>query len=154
MIETETAAELESHVGESIGASDWVRIEQENVDRFADLTGDRNWIHVDVERARKEMPDGRTIAHGLYVLSLGPSLKDQVYRVRRRARGLNYGYDRVRFVRPVQTGDWIRLVLTVAAVTPHRRGTRIDMVHDFEARESGAVAVSAHNILLIETPDA
>ena len=149
MIEVELPRDLAAYENQTIGRSRPTRIDQGMIDRFADLTGDHHWIHVDTERAAKEMPDGKTIAHGLLVLSLAPSLKDDVFRIRRRGSGLNYGYDRVRFIRPVQVDDVVRLAVTVLAVSDHRAGTRIEMRHEVEDAESGAVAISAQNIILI-----
>ena len=150
LIEVELPRHLAAYENQMIGRSRPASIDQTMIDRFADLTGDHHWIHVDVERAAREMPDGKTIAHGLLVLSLAPSLKDDVYRIRRRGAGLNYGYDRVRFIRPVQVGDAIQLAVTVLAVSPHRAGTKIEMRHDIENAETGDPAISAHNIVLIK----
>jgi acyl dehydratase len=150
LIEVELPRDLAAYENETIGRSGATRIDQGMIDRFADLTGDHHWIHVDIERAAKEMPDGRTIAHGLLVLSLAPSLKDEVFRIRRRGSGLNYGYDRVRFVRPVQVDDSVRLSVTVLAVSGHRAGTKIEMRHDIENAATGEVVISAHNIVLIK----
>ena len=149
MIEVELPRDLAAHEGRLIGRSGPTRIDQGMIDRFADLTGDHHWIHVDGGRAAKEMPDGKTIAHGLLVLSLATSLKDQIFAIRRRGSGLNYGYDRVRFIRPVQVGDAVRLAVTILGVADHRAGTRIEMRHDIENAETGEVAISAHNIILI-----
>src|ERR1700748_1441233 len=90
----ETVASL---AGQEIGVSDWVEITQDRINAFADATGDHQWIHVDVERAKKEMPGGKTIAHGYLTLSLVPRLAQTIYRVERRSRGLNYGSNRIRF---------------------------------------------------------
>src|SRR5207244_4058324 len=84
----------------------------------ADATGDHQWIHVDVERAKREMPDGKTIAHGWLTLSLVPRLASTVYRVKHRSRGLNYGANRVRFTGMVPAGSRIRLRLAIKSVEP------------------------------------
>lgn len=149
MIEVELGQDLAAHVGKRIGQSRPVLINQEMIDRFADLTDDHHWIHVDTERAAREMPDGKTIAHGLLVLSFAPKLKDDTYQIRRRGKGLNYGYDRVRFIRPVQVGDSVRLAVTILSVEPHRAGTRIAAQHDIENAATGEVVISAQNIVLI-----
>src|SRR5690606_28696175 len=96
MLTVERTIELKAHAGEVLGSSDWITVGQEAIDTFARVTGDDHWIHVDRERASREMPGGRTIAHGLYLLSLIPFLQRSIYAVRRRGRGLNYGYDRIR----------------------------------------------------------
>src|SRR5207245_6304820 len=79
------------------------------IDRFADATGDHQWIHVDVERARREMPGGKTIAHGYLTLSLVPRMAATLLEVTRRSRGINYGSNKIRFISPVPAGSRIRL---------------------------------------------
>ena len=91
---------LKAKVCEHLGYSDWVEITQDQVNRFADATGDHQWIHVDVERCKREMPGGKTIAHGWLTLSLVPRLASTLYRVKQRSRGINYGANRVRFTSP------------------------------------------------------
>ena len=106
--------ELAAAVGTEIGASEWLTIEQDRIDQFADATGDHQWIHVDPERA-KEGPFGTTIAHGYLTLSLLPLLCGEIYRVDGVRMGLNYGLNKVRFVNPVRVGSAVRAVLTVAS---------------------------------------
>jgi acyl dehydratase len=149
LIEVELPQDLAAYAKQRIGRSHPAPIDQGMIDRFAELSGDRHWVHVDTERAAREMPEGKTIAHGLLLLSLAPTLKDDVYRIRRRGKGLNYGYDRVRFIRPVQVGDAVRLAVTVLAVERHRAGTRIEVLHELENDATGEVVLSAHNILLV-----
>jgi acyl dehydratase len=108
-------AELTAAVGEQIGASDWLVIEQERIGQFAAATGDHQWIHVDEERA-KTGPFGSTIAHGFLTLSLLPALLAQIYRVEGVRMGINYGLNRVRFINPVRVGSAVRAVMTVEAV--------------------------------------
>jgi acyl dehydratase len=100
--------ELKAAVGSEIGVSDWVEVTQERIDRFAEATGDFQWIHVDVERARREMPGGATIAHGYLTLSLVPLLLKGVLRHDGLRNSLNYGSNRVRFTAPVPAGSRIR----------------------------------------------
>ena len=118
MLEVERAADLKAYEGQEIGVSDWYTVTQEQIDKFADATGDHQWIHVDVERARKEMPGGKTIAHGWLTLSLVPRLASTLYRVKHRSRGINYGANRVRFTGMVPAGSKIRLRLKIKAVEP------------------------------------
>jgi acyl dehydratase len=96
-------------VGESLGSSDWVQITQERVDTFADATGDHQWIHVDVDRARAESPYGGPIAHGYLSLSLLPMLGWQTYAVEGAKLGVNYGSNKVRFPSAVPVGSRLRL---------------------------------------------
>ena len=86
MIEVERAADLQNYVGQEIGVSDWFTVDQAIIDKFAEATGDHQWIHVDVARAEREMPGGKTIAHGYLTLSLVPRLGQTIYRVKHRAR--------------------------------------------------------------------
>ena len=87
MFEVETPKDLLQHVGRELGPSDWMTVDQAMIDKFAEATGDHQWIHVDVERARKEMPGGKTIAHGYLTLSLVPRLAATLTRVKKRSRG-------------------------------------------------------------------
>ncbi|WP_244815258.1 MaoC family dehydratase [Caballeronia sp. Lep1P3] len=100
-------AELEALVGEGIGTSDWLTIDQSRVNLFADATGDHQWIHVDVERA-KAGPFGGTIAHGFLTLSLMPAFLATAFQIRETKSGLNYGLDKVRFIAPVKVGTRVR----------------------------------------------
>lgn len=105
----ETGAEMAQHVGTVLGTSDWVTLDQQKIDAFAELTGDDHWIHVDVARAANEMPEGKTIVHGFLILSLIPFMQRSVFSIRQRGKGLNYGCNRVRFIRPVPVGARVRL---------------------------------------------
>jgi len=91
-------------------------VDQAMIDKFADATGDHQWIHVDVERARREMPGGTPIAHGYLTLSLVPRLAITLLQVRKRSRGLNYGSNKVRFTSPVPAGSRVRLRQRIANV--------------------------------------
>jgi acyl dehydratase len=99
--------ELKAAVGEPLGSSDWVTIEQKQVDTFAEATGDHQWIHVDTEKA-KGGPFGTTIAHGFLTLSLAPVFGWQVYKVENVKMGINYGLNKVRFTSPVPVGSRLR----------------------------------------------
>lgn len=125
MLEVERPADLVAYAGKEIGVSDWYIVTQEQIDKFADATGDHQWIHVDVERCKKEMPGGKTIAHGWLTLSLVPRLASTIYRVKNRSRGINYGANRVRFTGPVPSGGRIRLRLTVKSVEKVEGGVRV-----------------------------
>ncbi len=94
--------------GEEVGLSDWVVIDQNRIDLFAEATDDFQWIHVDVDRAGREMPDGKTIAHGYLTLSLIPALTGDFVEIRNLERGINLGVNKVRFYTPVQVGDRVR----------------------------------------------
>src|SRR5690242_20758176 len=100
--------DLASLAGQELGASEWMTITQERINQFADATGDHQWIHVDVERAKKEMPGGKTIAHGYLTLSLIPWLTGGMLRVEGVTRGINYGSNKVRFTNMVTVGSRVR----------------------------------------------
>jgi len=106
----EDAKKLE---GEEVGVSDWVIIDQHRIDQFAEATGDYQWIHVDTERAAKEMPNGKTIAHGYLTLALIPALTGNFVEVRNLARAINFGLNKVRFYAPVTVGAKLRARATV-----------------------------------------
>jgi len=109
------ATELKDLVGQDIGASSWVTIEQDRIDKFAEATGDHQWIHVDPERA-KDGPFGSTIAHGYLTLSLIPALGWEVYTIEGARLSVNYGLNKLRFITPVKVGSRVRAHLTLAAV--------------------------------------
>jgi acyl dehydratase len=99
--------------GEEVGLSDWIIIDQNRIDQFAEATSDHQWIHVDTERAAKEMPDGKTIAHGYLTLSLIPALTIKFVHFENLARAINFGVNKVRFYAPVPVGVRVRARATV-----------------------------------------
>jgi acyl dehydratase len=103
-----TFAELPGLAGEELGVSRWFEVDQARIDRFAEATGDFQWIHVDTARAAAELPGGRTIAHGYLTLSLVPLMVHDAYHLEGVGRGLNYGLNRVRFPAPVPAGSRLR----------------------------------------------
>ena len=102
--------EFASHLGEELGHSEWLAIDQERINLFADATLDHQWIHVDTERAKTESPYKSTIAHGYLTLSLLPHLWDEIIQVNNIKMLVNYGMDKMRFGQPVITGSRVRLV--------------------------------------------
>ena len=147
MLELERAADLKAYEGKEIGASEWYTVTQEQIDKFADATGDHQWIHVDVERAKREMPGGKTIAHGWLTLSLVPRLASTLYRVKHRSRGINYGANRVRFTGVVPAGSRIRLRLAIKSVEPvDNGGTRITSEGTMELEGSARPVLVAETI--------
>lgn len=112
----EQPKDLAQHIGKELGPSEWMTIDQAMIDKFADATGDHQWIHVDVERAKKEMPGGKTIAHGFLTLSLVPRMASTLITISKRSRGINYGSNKVRFTSPVPAGARIRLRQVIKAV--------------------------------------
>lgn len=108
-------AEFKAAIGTEVGVSDWIEITQDRIDKFAEATGDEQWIHVDVERAARESPGGTTIAHGLLSLSLIPTFIRSIIGVKGLKNTLNYGANRIRYLSPVPTGSRLRGRVTVMA---------------------------------------
>ena len=149
MLEVERGSDLTAYVGQEIGVSDWYTVTQEQIDKFADATGDHQWIHVDVERARTETPGGKTIAHGWLTLSLVPRLASTLYRVKQRSRGINYGANRVRFTGPVPAGSRIRLHLTIKDVEKVEGGVRVTNESSMEIEGGSRPVLVAETIGMV-----
>ncbi|OEV03200.1 MaoC family dehydratase [Streptomyces oceani] len=127
--------ELRAAVGEELGVSDWLEIDQNRVDLFADATGDHQWIHVDPQRA-KDGPFGTTIAHGYLTLSLLPALVPQVMTLTGMRMGVNYGVNKVRFPSVVPVGARLRARATLTEVTEAGEGVQVTATVTVE-REGG-----------------
>jgi acyl dehydratase len=125
MSTTATIAELPSLKGKDLGTSPWIEVTQDRVNTFADATDDHQWIHVDVERAKKESPFGGPIAHGYLTLSLLIPLWSQVLTVTDATMGVNYGLNKVRFPSPVPVGGKIRLRATLTDVEEIKGGLQL-----------------------------
>ena len=133
---TTTIAALPSLKGQELGTSDWFEVTQERVNTFAEATGDHQWIHVDVERAKAESPFGGPIGHGYLTLSLVVPMYSQVLRVSDATMGVNYGLNKVRFPAPVPVGSRIRLTATLDDVTEIAGGLQLTIGAVIE-REGG-----------------
>lgn len=123
--------ELKSNVGEHIGYSEWHQITQEQVNTFAEATGDHQWIHVDVERATAG-PFGGPIAHGYLTLSMGPMFSPQILTVGDISMGVNYGLNKVRFMSPVPVGANLRMGAKLVSVDDIAGGAQVTMEFVFE----------------------
>jgi acyl dehydratase len=131
-----TMATIADYAGREIGLSGWTTIDQSRIDEFADCTGDKQWIHVDVERARRESPFGATIAHGYLTLSVAASLAIEAGVIPAdAAAALNYGLDKVRFLAPVKAGSRVRNRIVLLAA---------------EAKGSGRTLITLQNTIEIE----
>ena len=108
--------EMRALVGQTVGPSDWREVTQELIDKFAEVTGDHQWIHVDVERAKTDSPFGKTIAHGNLTLSMIDGFRDQLFSATGFTMGVNYGWNKVRFPAPVPSGSRIRASLETVSV--------------------------------------
>jgi acyl dehydratase len=123
--------ELRAKVGEELGVSEWHEVTQDEIDAFADATGDHQWIHVDPERAA-ETPFGSTIAHGLYTLSLGPRFTFALFTIEGFAFGLNYGYNKVRFPAPLPVDSRVRMRAILSSVDDVPGGVQLTITQTFE----------------------
>lgn len=124
--------EFASHLGQELGCSEWLSVDQERINLFADATLDHQWIHVDVDRAKRESQYKNTIAHGYLTLSLLPYMWDQIIEVRNIKMLVNYGMDKMRFGLPVVTGSRIRLVTTLHGITNLRGICRAEIAFRIE----------------------
>jgi acyl dehydratase len=138
-----SVADLERMRGQRVGESAWRTVTQELVDDFARVSGDHQWIHVDPERARRESPFGTTVAHGFLTLSLLSSLSAEVISMQNPRFGLNYGFDRVRFVSPVPVGSQIRGTFAIEDVRRLDDGAQITWRAEVEIRDAPKPALSA-----------
>jgi acyl dehydratase len=143
---TTTMAELPSLKGQELGTSQWIEITQERVNTFADATDDHQWIHVDVERAKRESPFGGPVAHGYLTLSLLIPLWSQVLTVTDATTVINYGLDKVRFPSPVPVGGKIRLTATLTDVAEAKGGLQVTVSAVIELEGSDKPACVAEPI--------
>jgi acyl dehydratase len=148
-MKTATFEELPSLAGQEMGVSDWVLIDQDRINKFADATGDHQWIHIDVERAKTEMPGGKTIAHGYLTLSLIPMLGAQIMRITGVSRGINYGSNKVRFTNMVQVGSRVRGRQKILSVEPKSGGVQMTSEMTIEIEGQDRPACVAETIGLI-----
>lgn len=148
MLSFERPTDLIPCAGQKLGTSEWVLIDQAIIDAFAEATGDRSWFHVDPERAKHEMPGGRTIAHGFLTLSLFAHMSSTIYEIRQRRRGVNYGMNRLRFTAPVPAGSRVRLHETLKAAEAIEGGVRLTLDCTVEIEGEQRPAMLAEMIVL------
>ena len=148
MLTVDRPADMKAHIGKMIGTSEWILVNQTMINKFADATGDHQWIHVDVERAKRELPGGTTIAHGYLTLSLVAMLQSQTHNIKKRSRGINYGSDRVRFTAPVPSGSRIRLHQKLLKVEDIEGGVRMTFDSQMEIEGQTRPALIAETIAL------
>ena len=144
-----TFEELPSLVGQETGVSDWVAIDQDRINKFADATGDHQWIHVDVARAAKEMPGGKTIAHGYLTLSLIPWLTGDFLNIAGMTRGINYGSNKIRFTNMVPVGSRVRARSKLTAVEPKAGGMQLTNEVTIEIDGQSRPACVAETIAIV-----
>jgi acyl dehydratase len=143
-----TLDEVAAASGEELGTSEWLSIEQDRVDRFAEATGDHQWIHVDPERAASG-PFGGTIAHGYLTLSLVPFLGSQVFALETPGAKLNYGVNKVRFPNPVLVGKRVRAHVTLADVADLPAGKQLTLRYTVEIEGETKPACVAETVVLL-----
>lgn len=140
--------EIAAAAGEELGVSEWVGITQDRIDMFADATGDRQWIHVDPERAA-DGPFGATIAHGYLTLSLIPFLGAQVFAFAGDMARVNYGLNKVRFVTPVTVRSKLRSRVAMLDVADIEKGQQVTLQHTIEIRGTDKPACVAETVTLL-----
>lgn len=154
MVIIERPRDLAQWVGKPFPTQGWLTITQEMIDKFADATGDHQWIHCDPERAGRESPFGTTIAHGYLILSLLGRLQPEIYEVHSVKNAINYGVNKLRFLTPVKCGAKVRLQETPSAVEPIKGGVRLvsEVAIEIDG-ESKPAAVAEVIFLLFEQSD-
>ncbi|GAB4037954.1 MaoC family dehydratase [Spirosoma gilvum] len=149
MLTFKNLTELAAHTGQSLGSTDYLVITQEMVNRFAEATGDYQWIHTDPERAIHESPYKTPIAHGFLTLSLAPRLMAQLYKVTSVKMGINYGANKIRFTNAVPVGSKLRLNARLINVEPQANGSRVITECIFEIENQPKPACIAELITLL-----
>jgi acyl dehydratase len=140
--------EIAEAQGQELGVSEWVAITQDRIDMFADATGDRQWIHVDPERAA-DGPFGATVAHGYLTLSMLPFLGAQVFAFAGNVARVNYGLNKVRFVAPVRVGSKVRSKVDLLEVADIDKGQRVTLQHTIEIKGGDRPACVAETVTLL-----
>lgn len=133
--------EFAAHLGEVLGTSDWLEVDQDRINLFADATLDHQWIHVDVEKAKEESPYKSTIAHGYLTLSLLPYLWNQIIEVNNLKMMVNYGMDKMKFGQAVVTGSSVRLVTTLQSIVNLRGTCKAEIKFVIEIKDSKKPAI-------------
>ena len=146
MREIHNLAELKSLVGQEVATSDWVEVTQQRINTFAEATGDLQWIHIDVERSKRESPFGGPIAHGFLTLSLLPMLMQNAITMTNVKMGVNYGLNKVRFVSPVPAGSKVRAKMRLLSVEDIKDGAQMTWEVTIEREGSDRPACVAESI--------
>ena len=142
--------DLLGHINHNLGYGGWILIDQKKINEFASISGDHQWIHVDTDRAVNEMPDGKTIAHGLLTLCMSADLAGNVLKIEQLKQSINYGIDKVRFTSPVKVGTKIRMNSVIEDVTERDNGViylKIKRVVEMEDGERPAMVASTISLL-------
>jgi acyl dehydratase len=149
MVTIQSPSEIQNYIDKPLTPSEWYHVTQDKINKFADATSDHQWIHVNEERAKKEMPDGKTIAHGYYMVSLLPKLAAQNAEIKNTSRTLNYGSDKVRFINMVKVGSYVRLNRTIISCEEMKNGGfRVVNRCELEIKDESKPAFVAETISL------
>ena len=140
--------EFESLIGQELGSSEWLTMDQDAINAFADVTGDHQWIHVDEARAA-EGPYGATIVHGFFTLSLIPKFSTEVFTIEGVSIRVNYGLNKVRFLQPVVVGSRLRGTVSVKDVIRGDKGTQVILEHTIEIEGQDRPACVAEVVTLL-----
>jgi acyl dehydratase len=150
MIIIQSPSEIKEYIDKPLTPSNWYDVTQEKINDFANATSDHQWIHIDVERAKKEMPEGKTIAHGYFMVSLLPKLAAQNAEIKNSSRPLNYGSDKVRFINMVKVGSQVRLNRTIISCEKMKNGGfRVVNKCELEIKDEDKPAFIAETISLV-----
>ena len=155
MLKVRYPQDLKKFENYDLGCSDWFLIDQELINAFAKLSGDDQWIHVDSDRAFYEMPEGKTIAHGLLTLCISPNLGKNKIHIENIRHTLNYGIDKVRFISPVKVGSFIRLKSKIARVTIRDDDSvlvRIERIMEIKGIERVAMYAETLSLMYTDEP--
>ena len=150
MIIIQSPSEIKEYIDKPLTPSNWYDVTQEKINDFANATSDHQWIHIDVERAKREMPEGKTIAHGYFMVSLLPKLAAQNAEIKNSSRTLNYGSDKVRFINMVKVGSQVRLNRTIISCEKMKNGGfRVVNKCELEIKDEDKPAFIAETISLV-----
>ena len=142
MLEINSYEEFAAHLGEEIGTSEWLTVDQDRINQFADATLDHQWIHVDVERAKAESPYKSTIVHGYLTLSLLPYFWNQIIKVNNLKMLVNYGMDKMKYGQAVLSGQSVRLVATLHSIANLRGICKVEIKFTIEIKDQKKPALS------------
>lgn len=143
-----SAADVKAFEGREVGVSDWVMVDQDRINRFADATEDHQWIHVDVERAKREFPIGTTIAHGYLLVSLMPRLLDSIVVFEGVKRVINYGVNEVRFRNMLPAGKRVRMRTALKSARQRAGGLQVILDNTIEIEDEAKPACTAEVLVL------
>ncbi len=141
MLTINSYEEFATYEGKELGASEWIQINQDRINLFADATDDHQWIHVDEEKCKAESPFGQTIAHGYLTVSMIPLMWNQIIEVNNLERMMNYGMEKARFGQPVLSGQSIRMKVSLDTIQNLRGAIKTNVKFAIEIKETGKKAM-------------